>query len=203
MAAYRRQARPIRVGTGLLVDPGDEAGAAPAAGSALRLHLPARRAFGTGSHASTRLAVELLDRLPVAGRTVLDLGSGTGILAFVALARGARFVLGLDNDPVAALSAGENRRRNRLWPALAAGEIDCLAARARFDLALINIRPQRIADGLARLVRRLRPGAEAIFSGLLASEAEAFEARLGAIGLQTQARRRHQEWMALAVRLEA
>ena len=203
MAAYRRQARPIRLGRRLVVDPRDAATPPPAAEADGRrwLHLPARRAFGTGSHASTRLAVELLDDLPVAGRTVLDLGTGTGVLAFAALAAGARRVVALDTDPLAALIAGQNRAPNRLWPAPVAGGIGCLRAERRFDLALVNILPHLVVDDLPALAARLRPGADAVFSGLLTAERRRFEARLAELGLLPRRRRRGGEWLALHARL--
>ncbi len=202
MAAYRLQARPIRLGSRIVVDPRDEAVRPPDGGAdgRLWLHLPARRAFGTGSHASTRLAAELLEELPVAGRTVLDLGTGTGVLAFAALAAGARRVVALDIDPLAALIAGQNRAANRMWPALAAGGIGCLRAERRFDLALVNILPEHVLDDLPALAARLRPGADAVFSGLLVTDRPRYEARLAELGLAPRGRRQSGEWAALHAR---
>jgi len=205
MAAYRRHARPIRLGARLVVDPGDEA-IRPAASDGtgeLWLHLPARRAFGTGSHASTRLAVELLEELPLAGRTVLDLGTGTGVLAFAALAGGARRVVALDNDPLAALIAGQNRVRNRIWPAVAGGAIDCLRRQRIFDLAVVNILPKLILGELAALAERLRRGADAVFSGLLESDRRRYEARLGELGFEPGTCRQSGDWVALQARLNS
>ncbi len=203
MAAYRRHARPIRLGARLVVDPRDEAGA-PVAGDRpgeLWLHLPARRAFGTGSHASTRLAVELLEDLPLAGRTVLDLGTGTGVLAFAALAGGARRVVALDNDPLAALIAGQNRDRNRMRPFIAAGAIDCLRAEPLFDLVVVNILPELVLGDLPALAARLRRGGDAIFSGLLEADRRRYEARLRRLGLEPGARRASGDWVALHARM--
>jgi ribosomal protein L11 methyltransferase len=204
MAAYRRQARPVRVSARLVVDPRDETDPPPQSprSGELWLHLPARRAFGTGSHASTRLAVELLEEVPLAGRTVLDLGTGSGILAFVALARGADRVVALDRDPLAALIAGQSRALNRLWPVVAAGGIGCLDAGRRFDLALVNIRPALVAGDLAALAGCLRRGAEAVFSGLLESERGRYEELLVGLGLSPRARRRSGDWAALRARSE-
>lgn len=204
MAEYRRRAQPIRLGARLVVDPGEQAVRPRAVeDSGMRwLHLPARQAFGTGSHASTRLAVELLETLPLAGRTVLDLGTGSGVLAFAALAGGARRVIALDNDPVAALIAGQNRRRNRLWPAIAAGDVGCLRAAPAFDLAVVNILPELVAGDLPALAGCLRPGADTVFSGLLESQRASYAARLEALGLRLRGHRISGEWAALHARLE-
>ena len=204
MATYRRHAEAIPVGARFVVDPRDEASrplTADASGR-LWLHLPARRAFGTGSHESTRLAVELLEGLPLADRTVLDLGTGTGVLAFVALAGGARRVVALDHDPLAALIAGQNGARNQMWPAVAAGAVSCLRAEPYFDLAVANILPEFVVGDLPALVARLRPGADAVFSGLLESERAAYEGRLARLGLATRARRRSGDWAALHARVQ-
>ena len=205
MATYRRHARPVRLGSRLVVDPRDEATRpTQEEGSGERwLHLPARRAFGTGSHESTRLAVELMEELPLAGRTVLDLGTGTGVLAFAALAGGARWVVALDNDPLAAMIAGQNRARNRISPAIAAGAIDCLRPEPSFDLALANILPEQIVGDLAGLAARLRLGGDAIFSGLLDADRQRYQARLGEVGLEMMASRRSGDWVALHARLNS
>jgi len=105
LAAWREAAGPIAIGERFLVDPREpEAVETPVdPGGRFLLRLPARTAFGVGSHESTRLAIELLEAIDLTGRLVLDVGSGTGILAFAALRLGARGVVACDVDPAAAL----------------------------------------------------------------------------------------------------
>jgi ribosomal protein L11 methylase PrmA len=234
MAEYRRRSRPFPLGRTLWVDPRepDEPGAADAPGAAdvlgapdgphapgavdaadaapapagrRLLRLPARTAFGTGSHESTALAIELLEAAAPAGRAVLDVGTGTGILAFAALAWGASRAVAFDADPVAAFQARANRRLNGLYPTLFAGRpaalAPCLPAAARFDLAVVNVVPEQILPEIAGLLPALRPGGALILSGLLAERAPAVLATLAALGVREVDRRSSGEWVAL--RLES
>lgn len=206
MAGWRAAARPFALGRGFAVDPRDPegTGAGPGATDGRRLlRLPARRAFGTGSHESTRLAVELLERIAVAGREALDVGTGTGILAFVCLRLGARRVVALDVDPVATFHAAANGRLNRLAPAVLAGSLAALRPDARFDLAAVNIGAAVLRAELPALVERLRPGSDALFSGILAAEGEALEADLAAAGFRVRTIRRAGEWIGWHARLDA
>nr|MDP9121361.1 50S ribosomal protein L11 methyltransferase [Acidobacteriota bacterium] len=149
LAGYRARALPFPVASSLYVDPRepDLEPVAPPPGRSL-LRLPARSAFGTGSHESTSLALELLEAMPLAGLSVLDVGTGTGILAFAALKRGARRVVAFDVDPAAAFHARTNSALNGLDPRLFTGRLAALgggcAPRPGFDLALVNVVPEQI-----------------------------------------------------------
>src|SRR6185295_503064 len=131
LAVWREQARPFPVGRTFFVDP-REPGEDPVEVPACRrlLRLPARAAFGTGSHETTSLALELLEEADVRGRRVLDLGTGTGILAFAALLGGARSVVGFDVDPAAPFHARDNSALNGLHPRLFAGRLSALRERS-------------------------------------------------------------------------
>lgn len=215
MAPYRALAQPFAVGERLLLDPRDpdlpdaeDEQAAPDGRTLLRV--PARAAFGTGSHESTRLALELLegsDLGPVAGGArVLDVGTGTGVLAFAALLLGARSVVAYDVDPAAPCHAWANARLNRgplggRGPALFAGTAGALSDRAGpFDLALVNVIPEEIADDLPHVFGLLGPAGEAIFSGILAEHGARVLAGLGRSGLEPVAERSAGEWVAFRTR---
>lgn len=207
LAEYRRRARPLAVGRSLWIDPrepGERPGEGPdeepveAAAGRRRLRLPARTAFGTGSHPSTQLAVELLEELPLAGRRLLDVGTGTGILAFAALHLGAAGALGIDVDVDAVLQAAQNARRNRMATALAAGGVDALSVLRRFDVIVANVLPRRLAPDLPTLCRLLDERGTAIFSGLVEeAEGEVVE-RLAGLGLQPLRRRERGGWVAFS-----
>lgn len=201
-AAYREQARPFPVGRTLLVDPrepGEEEAEVPVGRRLLRL--PARAAFGTGSHESTSLALELLEDAGVRGRRVLDVGTGTGILGFASLLFGARCVIGFDVDPAAPFHARDNSGLNGLRPLLFAGRLAALAEGPLFDLALVNVVPEEILSEMAHLVRLLRPRAEVILSGILAERGPEVLDRWGCLGFAERDRRMAGEWIAFRLAL--
>jgi len=207
LAPWREGAKPIPVGERFLLDPRepDSPGEIPpdpspaegeAAAGRFLLRLPARRAFGTGSHESTRLVLEHLEAMEIRGRRLLDIGTGTGVLAFAALRLGAAHAVGTEIDLEAALVAGENRRLNGLFPTLMAAPLGALAPRGRFDIALINIIPEHILPDLPLLPPLLKADAEAVFSGILAERGEWMLGELARHGFQPQAERHAAEWVA-------
>ena len=123
-------------------------------------------AFGTGSHATTRLALAYLEKELKGGERVLDYGCGSGILAIAAARLGASYVEATDNDPLAVETTRANARANgvRLFAALP----DRLA-RSDYDVAVSNILAQPLID----LAPRLGPCAPRIaLTGILASQAD-------------------------------
>jgi ribosomal protein L11 methyltransferase len=199
-AGWRERARPFPVGRTLFIDPREpeEAPEEVPAGRTL-LRLPARAAFGTGSHESTSLALELLEETEVAGRRVLDVGTGTGVLAFASLLGGARSVVGFDVDPAAPFHARDNSALNGLYPRLFAGRLAALRERPLFDLALVNVVPEQILPEMPELVRLLRPGAEAILSGILVERGRQVLDRMRGLGFVERDRRQAGDWIAFRV----
>ena len=206
LAAYREKARPFALGRGFWVEPGEpgaESGGRIPEGRKL-LRLPARTAFGIGSHESTRLAVELLEDTEVAGRRVLDVGTGTGILAFAALALGAASAVAFDVDAGAMIHARANARLNGVAPPLFAGVVESLREERRFDLALVNIIPEIIVPEMPGIARRLGrgdgDGGEMILSGILAERGDEVLAGAAAAGFREAARRVAGDWIGFRVR---
>ena len=203
LAPWREQSRPFALGASFFVDPrepGGEPVAAPAGRRLLRL--PARAAFGTGSHESTFLAVELLEDVELAGKRVLDVGTGTGVLAFAALARGTADAVAFDLDPAAPFHARDNARLNGLRLHLFAGTVAAVRESARFDLAVANMVPEELLPELAAVARRLAPGGEVILSGILEERSKEVLERGAALGLTERARRGAGEWVAFRLRRE-
>ena len=88
------------------------AAAAGGSGEAVIVRLDPGLAFGTGTHPTTALCLQVLDSLPLAGRRVIDYGCGSGILGIAALKLGAVHVTAIDLDPQALLATRENAERN-------------------------------------------------------------------------------------------
>jgi ribosomal protein L11 methyltransferase len=203
-AAWRERAKPFPVGRTLYLDPREPEDAPAEIPEGRRLlRLPARAAFGTGSHESTALALELLEGADLHGRRVLDVGTGTGVLAFAALAFGAESVTGFDLDPAAPFHARDNSALNGLHPRLFAGRLAAIRGRPLFDLALVNVVPEQILPEMPGLIRLLRPGGEAILSGILQERGRQVLDRMRGLGLVERDRREAGDWVAFRVGPEA
>ena len=183
----------VALGRGLAALPGD---AEPLPGRR-GLRIARARAFGTGEHASTRLAAAWLEDVTRPGRPMLDLGCGTGLLAAVALARGAAFAIALDIDPDAAAEAARTARLNGMSDLLAASSgLEALAPFARFDTIAANIERDALLDLLPALARHAAPGARIVLSGLLIAQADEVEAEALRHGLVPVGRHTEGEWCA-------
>lgn len=126
-------------------------------------------AFGGGSHPTTAACLELLATLgPLDGLSVVDLGSGSGILALTALRRGAASATCVDVNPEAVEAARRNGEANGLDGRLEhrLGSVESVAGEA-FDLVLANLGGELLLDHAAAIVRLARPGGQLVLSGLL------------------------------------
>src|SRR5512145_159320 len=184
--AWKAHYHPVRIGRKLMIRPlWAEADLLP---GDLEIALDPGMAFGTGTHPTTQLCLEALEDHVQPGVNVLDLGSGSGILAIAAAKLGAASVLALDIDPVAVKAAQENVEQNGTADKIVvqSGSLDSLiASPRRFDLIVVNILAKIIIAMCGQhLGDVVRPGGVALFSGIIEDQVEAVETALRETGLE-------------------
>ena len=126
-------------------------------------------AFGTGAHPSTRLCLAWLRRTVTPGRSVLDYGCGSGILAIAAAKLGAHPVTGVDIDPQAVTSSTANGRQNAVHATFVGA--DALAAEARFDIVIANILANPLRVLAPALSQRTAADGSIALAGILVAQA--------------------------------
>jgi ribosomal protein L11 methyltransferase len=184
--AWKAGLRPIEVSERLRIRASFET-SAPRAGQR-DLVIDPGQAFGTGGHESTRLALAWIDALRDElgeAAALLDVGTGSGVIALAALALGAPGVLGCDLDPLATSAARANAHANGLGDRLRVftGSLDALAPDARFAGIAANLLSRELDPIFETLVSHLEPGGWLVISGLLEREREEWETRAARAGL--------------------
>ncbi len=199
LEAWRRSLRPLRVGRRLVILPGDFV-FSPAPGE-VAVRIRPGMAFGTGDHPTTLLCLGWLEELIRGGETVLDVGTGSGILAIAALRLGARAAVAVDVDPLAEREARENAAVNGVGQALATvlgdfREMDLPSA----DLVVANIFLSQVLALLPPVRERLSPGGIFVASGVSAGQGEELLRGFAGAGFQAELREAG-GWMAAAGRM--
>ncbi|MEX0995208.1 MAG: 50S ribosomal protein L11 methyltransferase [Balneolaceae bacterium] len=145
----------------------------PAPGQLL-LEIDPKMSFGTGYHATTRLMLRTLPALDVKGKTVLDAGTGTGILAIASIKLGAASAFAFDIDKWSETNARENILINQVGEKVEVrlGSIKTLSKNRKFDLALANINRNEILKMFKPLSQHLNRGGDLCLSGLLKGDRE-------------------------------
>ncbi len=167
-------------------------------GGELVIDLAPGLAFGTGQHQSTRLALALLaDALADAQPPqVLDLGTGSGILAVAAAKLGAPAVTAVDIDPLAVDAARDTARRNRVADRITIQRGSIPASR-RYDLILANLTADLLQNLASELAAAASPGGRLVAAGFLTSRRAEVAAALESAGFQMLNTRTEDEWCAL------
>lgn len=194
---WKRDLKPRRVGRSFIVTP---SWAAPG----LRAHdkvivIDPEMAFGTGEHGTTRGALRFVERVVKPGDRVIDVGTGSAILAIGAAMLGAAHVIGVDNDADAILNARDNIVRNGVPDiVLEEGFVDEAYLRAAgagsFDVVVANVLSGVLKPLLASFYSSLVPGGYVILGGILEEEAEEMLEALVAAGFVVLGEDLENEW---------
>ncbi len=138
----------------------------------IRIVIDPKMAFGTGNHETTRLILRLLPNLVRAGNSVLDVGTGTGILAIAALKLGASKAFGFDIDEWSYNNATENSAQNATLQTfeVAVGSFETVPPGQTYDLVIANVNRGILIDMSESIVNAAAPGGTVILSGLLHQE---------------------------------
>lgn len=197
--AWKAHYHPLRIGKKIVVrplwettelQPGD-----------IEIALDPGMAFGTGTHATTQLCLAALEDVMRPGLSVLDLGCGSGILAIAAAKLGAAKIVAVDIDPLSVKATDENAAVNSVADKISAyeGSLETgLGSARRFDLLLANILAKIIIEMCDhRLGQVVRPGGQAIFSGIIAEQVNDVQAALKRTGLTPTDVRQDGDWVAI------
>lgn len=170
VARLREELSPLRFGGNLWVVPPGKSCPEP---DAMIVTMEPGLAFGTGTHPTTSLCMDWLADRPLAGRSVLDFGCGSGILGITSLILGAKHVAAVDIDAQALAATRENARRNGVAERLATLEPAALEASTRFDVIVANILSGTLTELAGTLRGHCHTGTAIALSGILTAQAEA------------------------------
>jgi ribosomal protein L11 methyltransferase len=191
---YQQSLKPLLIGQRFVVAP--DPALFPADSRRHQLVIPQEQAFGTGSHESTALSIELLEELDLGGTMALDIGAGSGILSLAMLALGSRKVIAFDIDLDTFAPLRHNRVRNGITTkrmSIFIGGAEALRA-GRFDVLTMNILPEVIIS----LLPVLRPyvGGALILSGILTTQRDDVLSAAERAGFRLVREREKGEWWA-------
>lgn len=161
-----------------------------------------KMAFGTGHHSTTSLIIGHLLDMDLSGKSVLDMGTGTGILAILAAMRGAAPVNAIEIDPMAHINAVENVAAN-CHPEIDVklGDASLLAGMDKVDIMLANINRNIILDDIDRYITVLKPGSHLYLSGFYVEDVPVLEAKAHPLGLETVSIRELNNWCCLELKM--
>ena len=155
-----------------------------------------KMSFGTGHHATTLMMMQQMEHINFNGKTVLDFGTGTGVLAILAKKSGADKVIALDNDDWSILNAEENFSRNDVKN-IVLNKADCPPQGERFDIILANITRNVILENFSFLRAGIKDKGTLLLSGLLKEDASYMLEKAAEYGFVPDKQLLHLNWISL------
>ena len=206
MSAWKKNYHPIPVGKKILILP---AWIEQDPGERIVVRIDPSMAFGTGTHPTTQLCLEMVEEYCTPGMDVIDIGCGSGILSIAALKLGAKRVLAVDIDPLSVKATRENAEANQTLTGLDIGEgsvKEVLAGNYPYSdapLVLANILAPVLIhlfdDGLHKLVS---PGGILVLSGILSEQEQKVLQAGQAVGMGLLQRKQMGDWESLALKMD-
>lgn len=166
---WKRDIKPLQIGEKIVVKPSWDSNEFP---DKIVIKIDPKMAFGTGRHETTQMCMREIENLIQPGDRVLDVGTGSGILAILAAKLGASHVLAIDTDRIAIDSASENIEKNSLKDVVKVkvGTVDKKIPGKSFDLVVANLFKSRILELFEKIQKTAKEDATIILSGILDSE---------------------------------
>ncbi|WP_028549204.1 50S ribosomal protein L11 methyltransferase [Paenibacillus sp. UNC451MF] len=211
--AWKQYFKPLRISERLTIKPTwEDYNPGP---EELIIELDPGMAFGTGTHATTSLCLRTLEKVIQGGEDVIDVGTGSGVLAIAASKLGAKHVLAVDLDPVAVSSATENTRLNGLESNItiklsdllgvlreseAAGSEASLGVKVPVQVVVANILAEIILLFVKDVYDVLAPGGTYVVSGVIQSKQEDVEKGLAEVGFTVTEVHEDQDWVVIIAR---
>lgn len=155
-----------------------------------------KMSFGTGHHETTHLMVEQMLNINLEGKSVLDMGTGTGILAILAAMRGAREVIGIDIDEWSYENAVENAARNHVSIKFLQGGAERIPATA-YDIILANINKNILQEDMPFYVNAMQTGSKLLISGIYAFDLEDLNETATQNGLEFVEKKSRNQWISV------
>ena len=161
------------------------------------IEIEPKMSFGTAHHETTYLMLSLLESEETAGKRVLDMGSGTGVLAILAAKKGASYVEAIDVDEWAYRNAIENFERNNVNVTALLGDASLLDESKKFDIVLANINRNILLRDIEAYTKVLVSEGTLLLSGFYEHDVPALQEKAETMGLRLRQQRSRNDWTAL------
>jgi ribosomal protein L11 methyltransferase len=200
-AAWEAEIEPVQISKDLVITPSWKLDVAKKLNWKHLLIVDPKMSFGTGHHETTRLCLKAIEQIDCQGKTILDIGTGTGALAMYALKRGAVLAVGIDTDEWSYKNAQENREKNSFTDAeftIRQGDLGTtVKPDESFDIILANIHRNILLQIADEIRSHHNANGRLILSGILEYDAEEIIDVYQKAGYELINRMQENEWLAL------